>query len=245
MIGPRLRTRTRPRFCKRQSRMRLSGNYAEALAKHLWYHENAVKISPGQSGVRLSFALISWLELGEDYPPALEKMIEIRDETEKKIRDKSRIRVRFEDFHDFTALNKTLKQEERTVEVFKWLSEADAEDARRMYGISEAALIKSEEYELCGKYIDPDKDVARIGENYRHGLQMTNRFGRSYQDYVDRKFVNDAAMLIAILVKNDRLPEAKEAEEKLKGFVTDAKLSNKLESALDAAMNGTVPTPWP
>ena len=80
------------------------GNYEVALAKQLWYHNNAVKLKPSQSGVRLSFALSNWLKLGEVYPPALEKMRQIRDETENKIRDENRVRVNFEDFHDFVAL---------------------------------------------------------------------------------------------------------------------------------------------
>ena len=61
--------------------------------------------------------------MGEVYPPALEKLVEIRDKTVEKIRDEKQIRVRFEDFHDFTALNDTLRQEVRTVEAFKWVSE--------------------------------------------------------------------------------------------------------------------------
>jgi len=222
-----------------------AGKYEVALAKQIWYHENALKLNPGQSGVRLSFALMQWIELGESYPPALEKLIEIRDETEKQIRDENRLRIRFEDFHDFTALNQTLRQEERTVEVFKWLSEKNAEDAKTMYGISEAALIKQKEYQLCGKYIDPEKDVERIGESYTSGLTLSKRFGKSHQDFVEQKIVNDAAMLVAILVKNDRLPEAQEAADEFKKLVTDGKLLKKLERELDAAMNGTVPAPWP
>lgn len=113
-----------------------------------------------------------------------------------------------------------------------------------MYGISEPALIKEKEYDLCGKYIDPERDVARIGQHYTTGLTMAKRFGRDHQDYVDKKLVNEAAMLVAILVKNDRLPEAQEAADQLKMFAFDAKLSKKLERALDAALDGTVPTPW-
>ena len=222
-----------------------AGNYQVALAKQIWYHENAVRLSSDQSAVRLSFALSHWLELCENYPPALEKLIEIRDETEKKIRDENRIRVRFEDFQDFTALNKTLRQEGRTVDVFRWLSEKNVEDARRMYGISEPALIRQKEYELCGKYIDPEADVERIGENYTSGLTMSKRFGKVHQDFVEKKVVNEAAMLVAILVKNDRIPEASEAANELKSLVTDAKLLKKLERELDASMSGIVPAPWP
>ena len=48
--------------------------YEVALSKTLWFHENALALRPSLSGVRLSFALSYWLELGEVYPPALEEM---------------------------------------------------------------------------------------------------------------------------------------------------------------------------
>lgn len=191
-----------------------------------------------------SFTLRQWLELGENHPPALEKLLEVRDRIEKKICDKKQTRVRFEDFQEFAAFKSTLRQEERTVETFKWLSEKSEEDAQRMYGFSEVALIRHKEYELCGRFIDPEADVARIGESYVSGLTLSKRFGKSHQDFVDKKVVNEAAILVAILVQNDRIPEAREAADDLKTFVTDDKLLKKLERELDAALNGTVPKPW-
>ncbi len=219
--------------------------YETALAKHVWYHENAVAIDPGQSGVRLSFAMSYWLKLGEAYPPALKKMTEIRDETEEKIRDPNRVRVQFQEFHDFTALNKTLRQEQKTAELFRWVDETDSEDAARLYGISEPALIRAKEYELCGKYIQPEKDTQRIVETYTRGLESADRFGEAYQTYVDKKIVNDAATLVAILIKNDRSAEAIEVAEKFRTALENEKLSSKLNKTLDAAIDGVVPTPWP
>lgn len=96
-----------------------------------------------------------------------------------------------------------------------------------------------------GKYIDPGADVERIGESYVQGLTMTKRFGKAHQDFVEKKVINDAATLVAILIKTDRVDEAKEAAKKLNRYVTDAKLSKKLKRELDAALEGTVPAPWP
>lgn len=221
------------------------GNYSVALAKQLWFYENATTLRPSLSGVRRSFALSQWLELGEAYPPALQKMREARDAAEQKIRDENRVRVRFEDFHDFVALNKTLRQEKRTADTFKWLYESDPEDAKRVYGVSEAALIKQKEYALCGKFLEPERNVKRIGESYARGLKAVKRFSDSYKNYVEKKVVNDSATLVALLVKNDRIEEAKVTAAELRGFVTDNKLSKKLEQALDVALVGTVPQPWP
>ena len=47
------------------------GRFADALRAHEYYHDNALLVEGGaQGGVRLSFALSDWVELGQLYPPA-------------------------------------------------------------------------------------------------------------------------------------------------------------------------------
>ena len=223
-----------------------AGNFEVALAKHLWFHENALAIRPSLTGVRLSFAMSAWLKLGESYPPALEKLKEVRDETEKRIRDQDQVRVRFEDFHDLVAINRTLREEERTEEVFRWLDEFAEEDARRMFNVATPALIKQKAFELCGKYIDPPSDLARIGENYTRSLKMAGgKFGDSLREFAEKKLLNDAAILVAILVQNDRNIEAETAVKQAKRFVENTELQDKLDRQLQSALSGTVPQPWP
>ena len=50
-----------------------AGRYPDALAKHVWFHENALTYAPAMYGVRLSFALSYWVNLGNLYPPARTK----------------------------------------------------------------------------------------------------------------------------------------------------------------------------
>src|SRR5688500_16155454 len=61
-------------------------NYDDALAKYVWYHENALKHQKSLYGVRLSFALADWERLADDFPAAREKLKSVRDDTEKQIR---------------------------------------------------------------------------------------------------------------------------------------------------------------
>jgi hypothetical protein len=42
-------------------RLAQTGDYAGALEKHVWFHDNALAIRPGYYGVRLSFALADWV----------------------------------------------------------------------------------------------------------------------------------------------------------------------------------------
>jgi hypothetical protein len=46
------------------------GAHAEALKKYRWFHENALAHDPDMRGVRRSFALRYWAQLGDIYPPA-------------------------------------------------------------------------------------------------------------------------------------------------------------------------------
>jgi len=223
-----------------------SGRYKVALAKVLWFHDNAVRLQPSLSAVRLSFALSQWLELGEAYPPALVKMKQVRDETEKRIRDEDKVRVKFADFHDFVALNKTLREEQRTAKIFRWLDETDEEDARRVFLVAKAALVKQKSYELYAKYIDFERDFKRIGEHYKMGLRLAKeRFGDPHREFTEKTFLNSATTLVAILVQNDRKAEAEEAAEDFKTLVQDADMQKKLNRQMESALKGKVPSPWP
>jgi hypothetical protein len=95
-----------------------AGRYEVALAKHVWFHRNSLKIDPAFYGVRLSFALMYWKELAKVYPPAKAKLIELRDEAEKQVGSG---RDGLEAFVDFEAINTELGENEKTVALFKSL----------------------------------------------------------------------------------------------------------------------------
>lgn len=56
------------------------GKFEESLQKHIWIHDHALEVNPAYYGVRLSFALSEWIELGNKYPKALVVLKGIRDE---------------------------------------------------------------------------------------------------------------------------------------------------------------------
>ncbi len=63
------------------SRLRHEGRYEDALERHIWYHKNAMRYAPEHYGVRLSFALAYWAELGGVFPKAKDALRSVRDET--------------------------------------------------------------------------------------------------------------------------------------------------------------------
>ena len=177
-----------------------------------------------------------WLKLGEKYPPALDKMREIREATELKIRDKDRIRVKSHDFDDFVTLNRALQKDHLTAEFFVWLDRVDPEDAVRLYRSAQHALVKEGKYKICSKYVDP-KDIEILCTYYKETLKRPSEFN----EYRDKEFLEYGTCLIQVLATNGRKAEAQEAEAQeaaasLKKCVAGTEISARLSEAVDAAL---------
>jgi hypothetical protein len=222
-------------------------NYETALAKHVWYHENALKFQESQSAVRRSFALSHWLDLADDYPPALDELKAIRDETARRVAPEKGKRIKTEDFADLAAINRTLDDESATVQVFRELDAHDAKLARRVYRYAERALVESKEYALCGRYIDSDREIFLMIQGFQttRELEQKPRAGRKLPEFAEKNFINEGALLVALLVVNDRKTEAENVVRELKKETGDAAFHEKLAKALDESMKGVVPEPWP
>jgi hypothetical protein len=221
----------------------LAGRYADALAKHVWFHENALKYAPSLYGVRLSFALGYWGQLCSAYPPALQKLKTIRDETGKTIRTGDPAQEAFQRFHDYAAINRALGEDSKTTELFDWLDGNKPKVAAKAFRVAEPALIRSKQYRLCGKYIDPDRSFAEILNAYRVDKEMakTGKHREVLLGLREKAFSNSTATLVALLVVNDRKADALKVAEKALKEHDDPLFRAELEKA----EKGEVPPPWP
>jgi len=217
-----------------------AGRYEDALAKHVWFQENALKIQPAQYGVRLSFALSDWVELGKSYPPALEKLKSIRDEDDRQIREKKASR---DLFADFEAINKHVQDPTRTKDTFIWLDKNDATFAGEVFSLAEADLVRAKEYRVCEKYLHPDADFERSSNYYEMQLEIAKSatMGNRLLDFAKKKFSNESATLVALLVVNGRKEQAEAIAAKAEKVLEDS----NLKALLEKAKNGEVPEPWP
>jgi len=136
-----------------------AGRVEIALAKHVWYHDNALKIQPSNYGVRLSFALGYWCQLGQVYPPALDKLKNIRDECERVIRASE---GSHSTFAEFASINRMLNDQPRTKELFIWLDNEKPGLAKQVFSMARSSLIVAGDYELCGRYLDSNRTFGEI-----------------------------------------------------------------------------------
>jgi hypothetical protein len=217
-----------------------AGRFSDALAKRVWFHENALKYNQGLYGVRLSFALSDWAKLGEVYPPALEKLKNVRDQISQEAHEG---RISDDAFADFIALNKTLKEESKTKDLFVWLDSTNSAAAKEVFHLAEPALIRAKEYRMCGKYLDPDASLHSAVTAFQETRQIAKdpKFGKKLQDFAEKSFSNSTTTLVALLVLNDRKDDAVRIAAAAAKEWDDPNFKKQLEEA----KTGKVPEPWP
>ena len=98
------------------------GSFEEALRRHIWYDNHALEIDPAQTGVRLSFALSDWMELGRRYPKAKQALIDIRDNKTRELREG---RGYSDMFQEVANINRELQDDEATYALFKTIYAKD------------------------------------------------------------------------------------------------------------------------
>lgn len=208
--------------------------YDVALAKHVWFFDHALEHEKALYGVRLSFALADWEELGKAYPPALAKLKEYRDRAGKDVQGGKDV---FHSFHDLAAINRALSDDASTHEVFAALDEKKPDEARRVYDIAQPALVKVKAYKLCGKFLEPEQDLASAREQYeslKEFSEMQTGFAQaSSLASAKQMFTQKIGTLIALLVLNDRREEAEKIAKTVRGEWNDVFVSKAIEKALE------------
>jgi hypothetical protein len=190
------------------------GKYEDALQHHLWFHEHALEHNPAFAGVRLSYALAAWVELGANYPPALRALTSVRDDKVKAIADG---KGSFEAFHDVAAINEYLKESPRTVALFRAIHQASPELAGPCYRVAEPHLVAQREYAICAFY-NPDA-LARfeeIRQLFRLNMEIADENpalpSGGLREYAATSFLMEVCRLLEILVGVGRREEAERVQ---------------------------------
>jgi hypothetical protein len=213
--------------------------YEKALAKFLWFHDNAVQLQPSLAAVRLSFAISYWLELASLYPPAQRALVETRDRAEASFRNDT---SNFHVFLELRALNRELGDNRRTANVFIEVAKKDHENAMRLYPVAERSLIEAGRYRECGPFLNPTKHAESAIDLYQ--LDKEHETSRDASDPPLPKsarpsFINRMATLAGLLVLNDRIDDAKKVYDAALRIVDDA----ELRTTMEASMTGHLPKP--
>jgi len=141
-----------------------AGRYEEALDGYIWFHENSEDV-PGLGGVRLSFALRYWVDLGRVYPPARTALEEIRNRKTKNILSGFRD---IASFHDIVAINKHLGSERETYELFVTLNSSSPALASNYSSLALPAIINSGDFHLARQFLpSPTDELQQLAETFK------------------------------------------------------------------------------
>jgi hypothetical protein len=92
------------------------GQYQEALERYIWFHDHALEQDNNLYGVRLSFALSYWKNLGSLHPRALTALRDTRDNKTALLKTgKGNPNL----FADVMGINRTLDEDAKTLDLFK------------------------------------------------------------------------------------------------------------------------------
>lgn len=203
-----------------------AGKYEEALQKHLWYHDNALRLDPGQTGVRLSFALSDWAKLGTKYPKAMDALLKIRDKKTKEVE----LGVgSFDAFHDVFAINQQLDENAKSIALFKFIDKHHPGTATQCFHVICRDLVGIQEYAICSKYItDPLENWELIKTKRKLDLSFKTDVPEM-KAYAEETFIRESSELIEILTGAGREAEAAKVKEQVLAVVDN----NKIREAID------------
>lgn len=192
------------------------GRFEEALAGYEWFHEHALDGCLGSLyGVRLSFALSYWRELGDAYPPAKLALRLCYEAKIKTLMESSGCRDLLD---DVISMKDYIEGDDLTYPVVLSLNERHPALLRECWHSVAPLLVAHQNFELAEVvYGDPLQRTMDFMESLQEQLayksepmEGTPDFDRVHLEATIGNFVDMANGLLQTLVKNGKSPLAGE-----------------------------------
>ncbi|MGD9719866.1 MAG: hypothetical protein AB7O59_01460 [Pirellulales bacterium] len=204
--------------------------YAEALERFIWFHEHALEHESSMYGVRLSFALSYWNALGDVYPPAKTALFEMRDRTTQQIINGAA--TDYAPFHDVVALNRTLNESEKTVDLFLLIDQNNPALAQQCWNVAKDSVVAAKKFDVVRKYVgDGQAAFAMLKESYAVTMKLASDSSpgnAAVKDWSKKHFVDECVQLIEIERALNDEPAAKKIQEQALAVLDDKRLRDAL-----------------
>ncbi|MCF6313461.1 MAG: hypothetical protein L3J39_13520 [Verrucomicrobiales bacterium] len=207
-------------YLRETQKLAKSGKYKEALERYVWFHDHSLEHERAMVGVRLSFALMYWKELGDVYPPALKKMEKTRDAKQNILLggkgDNSL-------FQDVCALNRTLGEDKKSIKLFREIESKDSQRAEMLWLYIKDTVFELGEYDLAKNYVkDYSKSYKIAYAGYlRDEAMFEDADGK---DWNRKNFVKKCIQIITVADMTGHGDIALEIKNKALNVVDDDKL---------------------
>jgi hypothetical protein len=203
-----------------------AGRLQEALERFMWLYENATGDQEPQIRVRVG-TLMEWDKLTESYPPALVAMTTKRDDTLQRFLANP---VDGELFSDLRALNASVGEPQRTLQLFEQLSSQNRPAAERQWDLVRDIAIRERRLDLLRSYgVDLEAEFALYEGSY---ARLTARAQEStmprvrdvMQDSYNRRLVNEAVLLIETALALNEQAAARSIQSRALVLVPDQRI---------------------
>jgi len=177
--NPKTQSAENPTYLSQTRDLTRQGKYEEALKRFLWFDRQVYDSASEMNGVRRSFALSYWMELADRYPPALDSMLEIRNSKTTKILSNGGTCALFA---DVVAINRTLKENSKSISLFETLLTQSPVQAKRCHVYIISDLLNSKRYDLMKGVVDP---IAEFKKDVKFHNQSLAELGE-YEEEVNK-----------------------------------------------------------
>jgi hypothetical protein len=210
-----------------------SEQYAEALEKYIWFHDHALDFDPALAGVRLSYAILEWVDLGALYPPAREALERVRDsKTESLMKGTYDVKL----FHDVASINRAFGQLERTSFLFKTISDADRGAAEKLFRIALDSLVDTKEFSLARSFMpDPQKQIEQFARPFKFSFQSAPSVSAEFPDPQEvfvRIYVKNVSKILQVFLEVGEENVANNLRQYALECVADAELRDRIMERL-------------
>jgi hypothetical protein len=183
--------------------------FAAALAQYEHFFDHALEEEESLYGVRLSYCLDEWAQLGAKYPPALERL-QFKAEEAYDLLRRTREPARF---HDYIAICEYLQRNAAPIDAFLALHKSDRELAESVVRFIWDELVDAKQWEVCITYLaDPSEDYAyalrRFDESMKICTSDPSLGGAEFEEQIKGWYVRDVTNIVRVLTNCDRVTEA-------------------------------------
>lgn len=213
-------------YLQETRQLQKAGKHDEALLRHIWFHENALKHDRGMGGVRRSFALTEWNELAQVFPPALVALVSTRNATAQEIEKSGGT---FDLFQDVAAIDCTLDQRANTVKLFAKISEKFPAKAKRYWIVAKDAVIGEKDYDLAKKHMgSAESEFEDLKTSHEMMMKaLPKELLAKVKSSMERSFVDDTLQLIEVAKATGDEKGAEEVRKKAVEVVDDPRLQDE------------------
>ena len=222
---------TDPREVLRQARQLVkSEQYAAALEKYIWFHDHALDVDRALAGVRLSYAILEWVELGEVYPLARKALESVRDAKTESL-TQGTYHVSW--FHDVASINRAFGQIERTRDLFKTIAAADRSVAEKCFRIALESLVDTKEFALARSFMpDPQKEIELFAMPFKFDHQSTRSDSPEIQEAHVKIYVKKVSRILKVFLEVGEEDVANNLRHYALECVPDAQLRDRIMKRL-------------